>query len=203
MRIINKVLTESLFKMCKEELQSKLHERCWSTSFLTWAPFLHIGITGSCLSTKVSDKLSDLIHKQIKSYLPKNDRIEFLFHLWQPESGIAGHDDGHVKCGATIYLNDNWNPDAGGWFVWGDEETKQSGIYKALVPTRNMMVLNDNEEMHYVTPVSPICPDMRFSIQIWCHDMDVTIDNIKKSQEMLNESTKLDAPLPKGEKTKT
>jgi len=201
MKIINNVLTESLFKMCKGELRSKVNKDCWRTSFLLWDPFLHTGVTGSCMSNNVSDKLNELIHKQIRSYLPEHDRIQCIFHLWQPLSGIAGHNDSHMKFGATIYLNDNWDPNAGGWFIWEDEETKQSGIYKTLVPTRNMMVLNDNKEMHWVTPISPITSDMRYSIQIWCFDKDGMIDNIK--QEMLNESTKLDTPLPKGEKTKT
>ena len=196
MKIINKVLSESLFQRVKGELKSKLHKDCWRTSFLTWDPHLHIGITGSVLMTDVSEKFNKLIHNQIRSYLPEHDRIQCNFHVFQPQSGIAKHNDGHMNFGATIYLNDTWDSNAGGWFVWEDEETKQSGMYKALLPIRNMMVLNDKEEFHWVTPISPICSDMRCSIQIWCFNKDGMIDNIK--QEMNNESTKLDSPLPKG-----
>ena len=201
MRIINEVLSEKLFIKCKEELQNKLNKRCWVSGFVNWQPILRRGICGSCLVADVSDELSELIHKQIKSYLPEHDRIECNFHMWQPLSGIAGHDDDHMKFGVTIYLNDNWEPDAGGWFVWEDDETKKSGIRKALIPTRNMMVINDKQEKHWVTSIAASPPDMRYSIQIWCFDKDGMIDNIK--QEMLNESTKLDSPLPKGEETKT
>ena len=202
MKIINKVLSESLFQRVKGELKSKLHKDCWRTSFLTWDPFLHIGITGSCLMTDVSDKFNELIHKQIESYLPEPvNKIKCIFHVFQPQSGIARHNDGHMKFGATIYLNDTWDSNAGGWFVWEDEETRQGGTHKALLPTRNMMVLNDNHEKHWVTSIAATPPDNRCSIQIWCFDKDAMIDSI--DEDKTHESSELDPSLPKGEKTKT
>ena len=198
MRIVNDVLSEELFQKCDEELKSKLTKSCWRTSFLTWAPLLHQGITGSCLAADVSDELSELIHEEINDYLPEHQRIRCNFHLWQPLSGIAQHNDSHKNFGATIYLNDEWPSNAGGWFIWKDEETRQSGIYKALIPTRNMMVLNDNREMHWVTSIAATPPDNRCSIQIWCHDM---IDNI--DQDHPNESPQLDPSLKEGSQTKT
>jgi Rps23 Pro-64 3,4-dihydroxylase Tpa1-like proline 4-hydroxylase len=149
----------------------------------------------------VSDELSELIHEEIKPYLPEHETIRCNFHLWQPLSGIAEHNDGHRKFGATIYLNEEWPPNAGGWFVWEDEETRQSGIHKALIPTRNTMVLNDNHENHWVTSIAATPPDNRCSIQIWCFDKHGMIDTI--DQDKTHESPKLDPSLPKGEKTKT
>ena len=201
MRIINEALNEELFQKCKEELKNKFKERCWASSLVTWQPQLKQGISGSCMVANVSDELGELIHEEIRPYLPEHETIRCNFHLWQPLSGIAEHNDGHRNFGATIYLNEEWPPNAGGWFVWEDEETRQSGIHKALIPTRNMMVLNDNHEKHWVTSIAATPPDLRHSIQIWCFDKDGMIDNIK--QEMNNESTKLDSSLPKGEKTKT
>ena len=187
MRIVNEVLSEELFQKCEEELKIKFKERCWSSSYLTWPSFLHQGITGSCLATDVSDELGELIHEEIKDYLPEHQIIRCNFHFWQPLSGIAQHNDEHHKFGATIYLNDEWPPNAGGWFIWEDEETRQSGIHKALIPTRNMMVLNDNQEMHWVTSIAATPPDNRCSIQIWCFDKHDMIDNI--DQDHPNEST--------------
>ena len=187
MRIINEALNEELFRKCKEELKSKFRERCWSSSLVNWQPQLTQGITGSCMLANVSDELSELIHEEIRPYLPEHETIRCNFHLWQPLSGIAEHNDGHRKFGATIYLNDEWHPNAGGWFVWEDEETKQSGIHKALVPTRNMMVLNDNQEKHWVTSIAATPPDNRCSIQIWCFDRDVKIDSIDMDQQKLHQ----------------
>ena len=174
MKIVNEVLSEELFQKCWGEFKSKLNERCWSSSLFTWEPILNKGICGSCLAANVSDELSELIYKEIKSYLPEHDKIWFSFYVWQSLSGIAKHDDNHVIFGATIYLNEEWDPDAGGWFVWEDDETKKSGIHKALIPKGNMMVLNDNRENHWVTSIAANAPEWfskRYSIQIWgCDD---------------------------------
>ena len=201
MRIINEALNEELFQKCKEELKSKFKERCWASSLVTWQPQLKQGISGSCMVANVSDELGELIHEEIRPYLPEHEMIRCNFHLWQPLSGIAEHNDGHRNFGATIYLNEEWPPNAGGWFIWEDEETKQSGIYKSIVPTRNMMVLNDNHEKHWVTSIAATPPDNRCSIQIWCFDKYGSIDNV--DQDRSNESPQLDTSLPKGEKTKT
>ena len=201
MRIINEALNEELFQKCKEELKSKFKERCWASSLVTWQPQLKQGISGSCMVANVSDELGELIHEEIRSYLPEHETIRCNFHLWQPLSGIAEHNDGHRNFGATIYLNEEWPANAGGWFVWEDEETRQSGIHKALIPTRNMMVLNDNHEKHWVTSIAATPPDNRCSIQIWCFDKHDMIDNI--DQDHPNESSQLDPSLKEGSQTKT
>ena len=186
MRIINEALNEELFQKCKEELKNKFKERCWASSLVTWQPQLKQGICGSCMVANVSDELGELIHEEIRPYLPEHETIRCNFHLWQPLSGIAEHNDGHRNFGATIYLNEEWPPNAGGWFVWEDEETRQSGIHKALIPTRNMMVLNDNHEKHWVTSIAATPPDNRCSIQIWCFDKHGSIDSV--DQDRSNES---------------
>ena len=201
MRIINEALNEELFQKCKEELKSKFKERCWASSLVTWQPQLKQGISGSCMVANVSDELGELIHEEIRPYLPKHEIIRCNFHLWQPLSGIAEHNDGHRNFGATIYLNEEWPPNAGGWFIWEDEETKQSGIHKALIPTRNMMVLNDNHEKHWVTSIAATPPDNRCSIQILCFDKHDMIDNI--DQDHPNESSQLDPSFKEGSQTKT
>ena len=201
MRIINEALNEELFQKCKEELKNKFKERCWASSLVTWQPQLKQGISGSCMVANVSDELGELIHEEIRPYLPKHEIIRCNFHLWQPLSGIAEHNDGHRKFGVTLYLNDEWPPNAGGWFIWEDEETRQSGIHKAIIPTRNMMVLNDNHEKHWVTSIAATPPDNRCSIQIWCFDKHDMIDNI--DQDHPNESSQLDPSLKEGSQTKT
>ncbi len=170
MVIINEVLNEKLFQKCREELNSKLQDKCWSSSLINWEPDLVQGICGSCMFTNVSDELGELIHEEIRSYLPEHEMIKCNFHVWQPLSGIAGHDDSHRNFGATIYLNDEWPHNAGGWFIWEDGESKDSGIYKALNPKRNMMVVNGDHQTHWVTSITATPPYPRISIQIWCYD---------------------------------
>ena len=109
----------------------------------------------------VSDELTDAIQRQITKYVPEHDTIMCQFYIWQPNSGIAIHDDEHHVFGATIYLNDTWHPNAGGWFIWADQGTERSGIYKAILPEPNVMVVNDSSEPHLVTSVSPDTPEVR------------------------------------------
>ena len=81
----------------------------------------------------------------------------------QHNSGIACHSDECYESGATIYLND-WNMNFGGLFVWKDDN---SDIMKAIVPQKNMMVLNDEKQNHIVTSVSSLSKGYRLTIQIW------------------------------------
>ena len=50
------------------------------------------------------------------------------------------------------------------------EDRKNPGLMKALCPQRNVMVLNDKKEEHFISQVSPYTPEPRFTIQIWGYD---------------------------------
>ena len=81
--------------------------------------------------------------------------------ILQPNSRINFHNDTGKGYGITIYMNDVWDPDYGGWFVWQDNNTQE---WKTILPQRNLMVVNDIQEFHSVTPVSQ---QNRFTLQIW------------------------------------
>ena len=38
---------------------------------------------------------------------------------------------------------------------------------RALSPSKNTLVLNDEKEVHFVTTISPECPQYRVTLQIW------------------------------------
>ena len=69
-------------------------------------------------------------------------------HLDQIESGRAAYGDS--------------------WVMWEDDISKERGVTNALWPKKNMMVLNDEKEEHWVTTVSPLAP-LRCTLQIWGH----------------------------------
>lgn len=167
MKLVYNTLSDNLYDACLAELDEKAPKQCWNSSSVIWKPHLKQGLNGSCLTTMVSDELTDAIQRQITKYVPEHDTIMCQFYIWQPNSGIAIHDDEHHVFGATIYLNDTWHPNAGGWFIWADQGTERSGIYKAILPEPNVMVVNDASEPHLVTSVSPDTPEFRYTIQIW------------------------------------
>lgn len=165
MKIINNVLDQKTVVNALEELSGNFNERKWSSSLFMWDKEIHNGIKGSCMSALVSKKLSNEIELDIKKYLPNYSELYMQFHVFQYYSGVAVHDDGTRKFGATIYLNKRWDANWGGLFLWKDNEKDE--IMKGVLPKPNMMVLNDERQMHLVTPISPDCEEPRCSIQIW------------------------------------
>lgn len=164
MEVIRNSLSEELYNACVEDLGTKRHENVWKSSNICWPEYLSNGILGTTLCTEVSEVLSGQIHREISDYVPEHNSIFCQYYLWQRNSGIKKHDDGNHKFGATIYLNQNWDIDNGGFFIWKDKFTDE---LKVLSPEKNMMVLNSNEEEHLVTPVLPSSTDLRYTIQIW------------------------------------
>lgn len=166
MKIINDILSISTYSDCLKELSNKFNERCWSSSLVMWSEEIHAGIKGSCMSSLASKELSEKIETDIKSFLPKTYKSLYIqFHVFQYYAGVAVHDDGDRKFGATIYLNKHWDANWGGIFLWKENEDDE--VLKGILPKQNMMVLNDERQMHLVTPISPDCKEPRCSIQIW------------------------------------
>ena len=70
----------------------------------------------------------------------------------------------NYKFGATLYLNDVWDLNWGGIFVW---KPNDSNTMKAIAPTHNTLVVNDESELHFVTPISYNTDTFRVTMQIF------------------------------------
>ena len=165
MKIISNAISDTLYQECIEELKYKIQNNNWKSSLLSWSAPVITAVKGSCLFDYVSDNLKNKIIEEIKKYFPENvNKYSVQFYIWTYGAGIPFHDDGHVDTGATIYLNENWSLDYGGIFIWQDK--KNIDNYNCLCPTKKTMIINDNTEMHLVTPVLFDSPDFRYTIQI-------------------------------------
>jgi len=167
MKIIKNILSEDLFDKCRLELTKKFTSFSWASSPFVWPRNILIQQSGACMTTPVSPELFRLLEKELKSHLPKCKKLVCQYYVWLPHSGIAMHDDRKHIFGATIYLNEKWNPNSGGWFIWKDTKTPKTGVYKSVLPKKNVMVLNDKREWHSVTSVSSGCLEHRYTIQVW------------------------------------
>ena len=163
MKIIKNALSEDLFSRCKKEVNKKLSENEWASSVIIWEPPLRQGISGSTIAAMTSEEIRNDIVKEISPHVPECE-IVTQYYVWQPHSGIAMHDDSGRRFGATIYLNETWHPNSGGWFIWEDKDTRE---WNTVLPTKNMMVLNSSKEKHLVTSVAPDGFAIRVTIQIW------------------------------------
>ena len=165
MKIIPNVLSNSLFEDCIAHYERMIEEPVWTSSIQNWKPSLNQGLVGSVLYASVPGEILQRIEEETKHYFP-GGKIECVYQIWQPLSGVGVHNDGHKKFGATIYLNEEWDRNAGGWFIWEDEETRE---YRAYLPVKNSMIVNDRFEYHQVTPVAAQYGADRVTIQVWAN----------------------------------
>ena len=161
MKLIEDSISDTLYQDCVQELHKKLDENCWSSSTLTWGSTIKQGVIGSCVVTPVSDTIHHLLEEELKSNFPKYKRLISQYYIWQAQSAITWHDDYATDrlFGATLYLNEEWPPINGGWFIWEDDNG-----HHTILPKKKFLVVNDKYEFHCVTPVSL---GFRCTIQIW------------------------------------
>jgi len=165
MKHLNKVLTDKLLQDIRIEVSGNHAKEVWQASF-AWPAGLTEGFSGCVLSTGIEGEMKERILKEIQLFLPECQEYILQYYIWQQHSGIAVHDDSGKVFGATIYLNDTWEPKNGGIFLYKDKD-KPGPEWTAILPERNTMVINDNKEKHMVTSVSPYSTDLRYTIQIW------------------------------------
>jgi Rps23 Pro-64 3,4-dihydroxylase Tpa1-like proline 4-hydroxylase len=84
-----------------------------------------------------------------------------VLHLMPPLSYITWHDDTHVKAALTVYLNENWDEDWGGYLMY-----KENTEIKAIKPEKNLGVLQENGVEHCVSSIN-IGADYRMSLQFF------------------------------------
>jgi hypothetical protein len=168
MKIYSEVLSEDLLDLCKKDVLKKQKQLVWGSSCFKWDHNLQKNIDGVCLHCFITDKkIKNLLEAELSIAFKNYDynELDYQYYIWDSYSGISPHDDSIYKFGATLYLNSNCIY-SGGLFVWQDNECPEN-FYRCLNPQENMMVVNDNREMHFVTTISPHAIEYRYTIQIW------------------------------------
>lgn len=167
MKHFDRVLTDKLLQDIRTEVSERHNEEEWRGSF-SWSPDLTKGYFTNCLSKTIVGEMRERILKEIQPLIPECKVYYLQYYIWQQLSGIAVHDDHDKVFGATIYLNDTWQLENGGIFLYKEKESSASAHeWSALIPNNNTMVVNDNHEQHMVTLLSPYSTDFRYTIQIW------------------------------------
>lgn len=100
---------------------------------------------------------------------------DVMNYAWFPLSYIPWHNDGHVTCAATIFLNEEWDPNWGGLFLYRQDDT---GEIRAIAPSFNSGIRNTNQVSHATSIVALDAPEPRFTIQIFAR---VARDGAEKS----------------------
>ena len=163
MKLYKNVLKEETLIIVNSELNNNMKKDVWRSNRLVWQNTLTSNNLGTVLTKPVSMACKNKVIEDVKPFVPNTEKIFVNMYIWDIGSGISLHDDASYNWASTLYLNSNWHPNYGGWFIWQDENEK----WNALLPEHNSLVLNDTKQWHTVTPISPTSPELRLTLQIF------------------------------------
>jgi hypothetical protein len=146
------------------ESQAKLASgRDFSRSNYQWDS----GIVRASLPVLVRDydeAMSALILGQlIKRGVIESNKFSVMNYAWSRLSYIPWHDDPSHKTAITVYLNERWDSDWGGIFLYMDE----AGEIRGYIPKFNTCVKNSGHILHSTTMVTPDADGPRLTVQIF------------------------------------
>jgi len=88
-----------------------------------------------------------------------------MFYAWEHGSYIPWHDDSHHGGGAvTVYLNDRWEAEWGGHFLY---RLPGGAVAAPVIPSFNRGVMNGSALQHSTTVVETTAPEPRFTLQMF------------------------------------
>jgi|GEM_PF-2377307 len=170
-RVYDSVLNEDLIEGILNYFESVSENDVWSST-LRWQEDL-TSKSSNVITHKIRDK--NLCNK-IKNIIENKININFdeenlsfcpMIYIWSPNSYISWHDDKMYPYNGTIYLNEEWNSNDGGIFLYKDNKTKS---IIGIEPTYNSMVVNssttsDPHNFHCVTCIPSSVSKRRITIQ--------------------------------------
>jgi hypothetical protein len=167
----NNVLNEELIKNIMEYFKFILQKDVWSSS-LGWDQDLSL-ISTNTLTHEITDKI---LRKEIKKSIEEAIKVDFdeedldfspWIYVWSGGSYITWHPDTCYPYNGTIYLNEEWDTNDGGVFLYKENDTNE---IKGIEPTYNSMVVNSGTETdphnsHCVTCIVPGTVKKRVTLQ--------------------------------------
>jgi len=102
------------------------------------------------------------IIESYKNFISDNYSECFInYYKWLPGSFIPFHSDGVYGLSSTVYLNDHWDKNYGGLFLY-----EKDNEIKGFIPKYNWAVISDNQLPHSTSIISPKAP-IRETLQIF------------------------------------
>jgi hypothetical protein len=162
MKIVSNLLDKETLKLIEDDFEFKSKISQWSVSNIIWEKKLKEFSIGQINQCSVDDNIASRIEDCLNPYLKEYKKIFIQHYIWHPLSNISLHNDSVYLFGATVYLNEHWDINWGGLFVYKDTE-----CYKVVVPEYNTCIINDDCSSHLVTTINPNIQYPRRTIQIW------------------------------------
>jgi hypothetical protein len=154
--------TELLTKIKNDSLHLR-DQTVWRSN-LTWDQGI-VKSSSLVLIRHLGEEDTEDLKKELFKHAVYSEDQDLTFramtYLWSPLSFIPWHLDKNWIGAATIYLNDTWDHDWGGYLMWEDK----AGIH-ATPPVFNRMVVNDANVKHSTTLTTKDA-NLRETIQIF------------------------------------
>ena len=105
----------------------------------------------------------DAVHAT--GFIDPEAEIYIGVYRWKAHSGMGEHNDAHTNTALTFYLNDTWQDDWFGDFIFYEsDKAKADGMGHAVAPLANRLVINRETVSHKVTYTSNVAMD-RLTLQ--------------------------------------
>jgi hypothetical protein len=150
-KVYDNFLSEELFRKCDEYSVGLdfSQDNKSVRSNRSWPKYIVKDSNPVFVANLKQNALYQEICEQVKTKLG-HTLTAIMFYHWTPESHIPWHNDGMFKAGLTIYLNDKWDIDHGGLFMYRNPD----GNISAIEPVRNRLVEQVGGIPHSVCPTS-------------------------------------------------
>jgi hypothetical protein len=157
------VFTQSELDSIFKTVFNSENESRWSINKHFWEDGIKNKSPGIVSIFRIEGPLRALIEKVLKKYLEPGEMFQYIqYYEWNPLSQISWHSDSGKKAAITVYLNDTWDPNDGGFFCW--QESAEKAHF--LVPQFNTAVIARGNPPHHVSLIGPYAP-VRKTLQIW------------------------------------
>jgi hypothetical protein len=160
--VIDNFLPEELYIQCNEYSIDILENRSNNIFFTnyTWEEGVRsdsaVVLIHETHDIDITNKISNVVKEKFGRQI---NRV--MFYYWMQCSHIPWHNDKGHNGGITIYLNEKWNKNHGGIFLF-DDGKHILGIY----PHKNRAIENFGNVEHSVCPTT-INSNIRRTIQIF------------------------------------
>jgi Rps23 Pro-64 3,4-dihydroxylase Tpa1-like proline 4-hydroxylase len=94
----------------------------------------------------------------------ESNNYDVMNYAWTRLSYIPWHNDGHRQSAVTTYLNETWEKDWGGLFLYRHES---SDDIRGYAPRFNTAIKNSANVEHATTMITPDAPDLRMTVQLF------------------------------------
>jgi hypothetical protein len=106
------------------------------------------------------NKIKEILSKNNLNIKNFNDGDFAMIYIWNKNSYIPYHNDGDTRKAITVYLNEDWEFNDGGLFLWQNKSK-----WEVVLPEYNVCILNDEDDIHATTPVTSNKP--RITLQVF------------------------------------